>query len=176
VNKNKPLMNLNDILIGKFFPNPLVEGKTYLALNLPEKGEIQFDFLNEKSESLHREHCYPQTWGDTIVFDLAHLPKGSYDVQIKIGKHVVPRSLEIEKPKVKPLKKVHLLLSSILPGWLLFVVSSFRSGAKIHHPPLRPNGQAGTSANDLLPAADAECVAASGRDLFCGSDRGWEGF
>lgn len=55
-------MNLDDILIGKFFPNPLFEGKTYLALSLPEKGEIQFDFLNEKGESKHRKHCYPKTW------------------------------------------------------------------------------------------------------------------
>lgn len=112
-------MNLDDILIGKFFPNPLEEGKTYLSVSLPGKGEIQFDFLNEKGESLHREHWQPQPWGDTIAFDLAHLPEGKYEVGLKIESKVEHLQLEIKKPKVKRLKKVKLALLSFLPAWLV---------------------------------------------------------
>jgi hypothetical protein len=121
-------MNYEDMLIGQFFPNPLVEGKTYLSVSLPGKGAIQFDFLNEKDESMHRELWQPQPWGDTRAFDLVHLPPGNYEVQLKIEKKVVTLWLAIEKPKVKPLKKVKSLLASVLPEWVvLFVALPVRS-------------------------------------------------
>jgi hypothetical protein len=112
-------MNHEDILIGKFFPNPLVEGKTYLSVSLPGKGEIQFDFLNENGESIHREHWQPKPWGDTKAFDLAHLPEGSYEVRLKIEKKVETLWLEIKKPKVKRLKKVKMALASFLQSWVV---------------------------------------------------------
>jgi len=61
----------------------------------------------------------PKNLGDTIVFDLPHLPEGKYHVQIKIGKHLVHRRLEVEKPKVKGLQKVKMAIASFLSGWLV---------------------------------------------------------
>ena len=112
-------MNYEDILIGQFFPNTLVEGKTYLSVRLPGKGEIQFDFLNEKGESMHHEHWQPKPWGDTIAIYLAHLPEGKYKVRLKIESKVEHLNLEIKKPKVKRLQKVKMALASILPDWLV---------------------------------------------------------